>query len=264
MIMKPYLTLPAILAGALVAPVALAQPHVDVHAHITAPPVGEHGRRDWKIDHPVVTSYSTLRGEPGSKVVIHGQHFDKSMAVVWGGNPITGATVSDTEITFTVPKGAANGGLALRGGGLAHDLAIGDFEVAKVDKAEWKKHEDAQKAEAQAAWDARAKTIAKDKAARDAALAQQEADLEKTRSERRQHELDEERKSFDRAFLADPATVAELALHADHEARLERIQRLAADQNDAKLGVRVEVDTKRETERHDQRMAALKAAFKGG
>lgn len=271
--MKLRTTLAALVAGALAAPTAFAEPdhkdrdrdHADVHAtvHIDVPPIGEHGRRDWHIEHPVVTGYTPLRGEAGAKVVIRGKHFGKDTVVIWGGNPIPGATVSDNEISFVVPKGAANGTVYLRGGGLAADLAIGDYEVAKIDKAEWKKRDDARHAEAEHAWKEREKMIAKDKAAREAALAQQEADLEKTREERRQQYLDGMRKQFERNFLADPATQAELAHHAERQAKLERIQRLAGSINDAKLGVRVEVDIRRENERHEQRMAALKAAYKG-
>jgi hypothetical protein len=268
---KLRITLATLLAGTLAAPAAFAQPGdhhdhpADVHAtvRIEVPPVGDHGRRDWQIAHPVVTGYTPLRGEVGNKVVIRGQHFSKDMVVVWGGNPIPGATVSETEISFVVPKGAANGTVYVRGGGLASDLAIGDYEVAKVDKAEWKKRDDARDAEAKAAWAGLARDFKKERKDRDAALIAEEARLEESREQRRASYLAALQEDFNHAFLADPATQAELAFYADRQAKLERIQRIAADLADAKLGVRVEVDIRRENERHDQRMKALKAAFKG-
>ena len=52
-----------------------------------------------------------------------------------------------------------------------------------------------------------------------------------------------------------------MALHAQRLAKLERMARLADSLDDRKLGVRVEVATDQENKRHDERMAALKAAF---
>lgn len=250
----------SLLAGALAAP-AYAQPHADVHVTVKVPPVGEHGRREWKVEHPVVTSYTPLKGEVGSKVVIRGQHFSKDMHVVWGTTEIPGAVVTENTVEFTVPKGAANGTVYLRGGGLGRDLVIGDYEVAKFDKDAWHKADEDRRKEAEKDWKER--KIEKDKAKRDAELAAAEAEAEKTREKRREDELNGIRKAYERAFLADPATVAELQLHAERTAKLQRIQALAADANDEKLGIRAGVDIKREDSRHDQRMAALKAAFKG-
>lgn len=289
--MKLRMTLAAILAGALAAPVALAQPgdhhdrhddhdrdhkddrradvRVDEHGgratvRVIVPPVGEHGRRDWRIEHPVVTGYSRLKGQPGSKVVIRGQHFGKDTVVVWGGNPVPGAVIADGEISFVVPKGAANGTVYLRGGGLDNDLAVGDYEIAKYERGEDNARDDARLVEAHAAWKARQHEINKDRAARDADLARQEEELEHSREERREHYFAEIQARFDREFLESSAVQAELAFHAERQARLERISRLVADTNDEKLGVRVEVDIRRETERHENRMATLKASFKGG
>jgi hypothetical protein len=271
------MSLAAILAGALAAPMAFAQPHVTAHVepphvdahvqahvaiHVDVPAVGEHGRRDWKIQHPVVVSHTPLRGKPGQKIVVRGERFGKDTVVVWGGKPIPTASVTENEITFVVPPGAANGTVYLRGGGLADDLSLGDYQ-AQVDEAAIKAQQDAEKAAAETEWKGMHKQAIKDEKARDAELAQEQADLDKSREERREKYYADLKAKFNAAFLEDANTIAELQVHADRLARLDRIQRLVASEGDDKLGVRVTVDIKRENDRHDRRMAALKAAFKG-
>lgn len=69
-----------------------------------------------------------------------------------------------------------------------------------------------------------------------------------------------------RAFLADAETQDELTLHAQRVAELVRMREIAEISNNGKVVVRIEIAQKREDERHEQRMTALKAAFgtKGG
>ena len=240
------------LAAAVVVAAALATPALaDRDDH----------HRDWKMDQPIVSGYAPAKGLPGDTITINGRNFGHDAVVLWGGAPVAGASVTSGAITFTVPKGAASGELAVREGG--HEWPVGHFDVAKYDRNDWKKHDDDRHKAAEDAWSQRSKTIAKDKAARDAELAKQEKALEESREQRRKQEETELRAKWDREFLADSATVAELALHSQRNAELERMQRLAADRNDSKLGVRVEVLVRRENDRHDQRMAALKAAYKG-
>ncbi len=295
--MKLRMTLAAILAGALAAPVAFAQPgdrhdrhddrdhdrdrdrdrkddrradvHVDEHGahavvHVTVPPVGEHGRREWRIEHPVVTGYRAIATAPGGKVVIRGQHFRRDMVVVWGGKPVPGATVSETEISFVVPANAPNGAIYIRGEGLDGDLPIADYQASAADRDVWRKRDADRQLEGEAAWKAREREFKKDRRERDAELERQEEALEHSREERRERYLADIQARFDQAFLESAAVQAELAFHAERQAKLERISRLVADTNDPKLGVRVEVDIRRENERHENRMTALKASFKGG
>ena len=228
-----------------------------------APPM-EHGHgpaREWKINHPVVTGYVPARGEAGTKVVIRGQNFAAGTQLVWGNEPIAEATVTPTEVTFTVPAAHPAGAIVLRGGGLHRDLPVGAFEVAKADEAAEHKMEEEREHHAEESWRERAKAFGKERAERDAAVAKQEAELEHNREERRTKYLAEQRARFHAEFLADPATQAELTLHAERLARLERMSRLAEQIDDEKIGVRVEVATTRENDRHNQRMAALQAAF---
>jgi hypothetical protein len=225
------------------------------------PPDMGHGR-EWKLDRPVVYGWSPPRAEPGELITIRGRNLGE-LQVVWGDQVIPGVIVHDGDIAFKIPRGATTGLVSLRGGKLHHDLAVGTIEVAKYDRGEWKHHEDERRAAAEAAWRERAARIAKDRAARDAELQKQEQELAASREARRRAYLAEVAAKFQHAFLADPETQSELALHAQRAADLSRMQRLADDLNDQKLGVRIEVATRRENERHDNRMAALKAAFKG-
>jgi len=218
------------------------------------------GHRDWKLDRPVVYGWTPAKGEPGETITIHGRNLAE-LQVVWGDQVIPGA-VRDDGISFKIPRGAATGLVSLRGGKLHRDLAVGTIEVAKYDRGEWKHQDDERRAAAEAAWRERAASIAKDRAARDAALQRQEQELAASREQRRRAYLAEVAAKFEHAFLADPETQSELALHAQRASDLARMQRLADDLNDQKLGVRIEIATRKENQRHDNRMAALKAAFK--
>ena len=227
------------------------------------PPVERgHGPvRDWKISHPVVSGYVPARAEAGTKVVIRGQNFAAGTQLVWGNAPVAEATVTPTQIEFTVPAGHPPGQIVLRGGGLNRDLPVGSFEAAKINEEEEKKIEEDRQHHAEEAWNERAKSFGKERAERDAAVAAQENALERNREERRTKYIADERSHFHAEFLADPATQAELTLHAERLARLERMSRLAEQVDDSKIGIRVEVATTRENDRHNQRMAALQAAF---
>jgi hypothetical protein len=85
-----------------------------------------------------------------------------------------------------------------------------------------------------------------------------------TREQRRQEWLEAVRAKYARAFLGDEETQAELNLHAQRVAELERMEDIAEIRNDAKLAVRISVLQTQEDQRHEQRMAALDAAFRAG
>ncbi|HEY4240174.1 MAG TPA: IPT/TIG domain-containing protein [Kofleriaceae bacterium] len=227
------------------------------------PPGGPGGHHDWHMDRPVVSSFFPPKGQPGTTIHVRGQNFAPDSQVLWAGAPVPGVRVTPEEITFNVPAGAATGALSLRSGGLRRELPIGNFEVAVYNyAAEQKRWDDDARARAEASWHAR--KIEKDKAARDAALAQQEAQLEASRASRRTEWLAQERKKFQAAFLADPETQSELALHAKRGAEIDRMERLAEDLDNEKLAVRIQVLGTRENARHDERMKELEAAFRAG
>jgi hypothetical protein len=184
---------------------------------------------------------------------------------VYAGKAVKGAKVTATQIKFQVPKDATTGLIALRAG-KARDLSVGTFEVVpKYDpEAERKKAEEEARKKAEAAVAARQKQLAKERAEREAALQKRYEELSATREQRRAARAAEIRARWALAFLADPDTQDELALHAQRIAELERMRDLAELTADSKLALRVEMLRTREDERHQQRMTALEAAFRAG
>ncbi|HWO19646.1 MAG TPA: IPT/TIG domain-containing protein [Kofleriaceae bacterium] len=219
-------------------------------------------RREWKLERPVVSSYWPARGKEGTRVVIRGRNFPKDATVVWAGAPVRAARVTEEQIVFEVPPGAASGLIAVRAG-RRRDLAVGTFEVAAAydPVAEAKKLEEERRKQAEAAWIERQKQLAKDRAAREAAWRQREEQRAANREQRRAERAAALRAKWDRAFLADAETQDELTLHAQRVAELVRMGEVAELSSNGKLVVRIQIAQTRENERHEQRMAALKAAF---
>jgi hypothetical protein len=216
---------------------------------------------EWHLDRPTVSSYWPTKGKDGTRVVIRGQNFPADAQILWGPTPVMGAKVEPEKIVFQVPAGAQSATILIKRD-RGHDLVVGNFEVANIDEAVEAKRLDAQRvAAAQAAWAQSQSQLAKDQAARQAAL---DADYQKRdtdREQRRAARMEEIRQKWQAAFLADPDTQAELTLHAQRVAELARAKDLAGVSANSKLGVRIDVATQRENDRHDQRMAALKTAF---
>jgi hypothetical protein len=80
--------------------------------------------------------------------------------------------------------------------------------------------------------------------------------------ERRREQVDALRARWAQSFLAGEEVQAELALHAERVARLERMRRLAEADDRGPLVIRVRVAIDREAERHESRMTTLEAAFR--
>ncbi len=219
-------------------------------------------RREWKLERPVVSSYWPARGKAGTRVVIRGKNFPADATVMFAGAPVRAAKVTADRITFEVPGGAPSGQIAVNTG-KRRPLPVGMFEVAAGydPVAEQKKLEDERRRKAEAAWRERAKQIAKDRAAREAAQRAREDERARNRDQRRAERLAALRARWDRAFLADPETQDELTLHAQRVAELVRMREVAELSNNGKLVVRIEIAQSREDDRHEQRMAALKASF---
>ncbi len=214
----------------------------------------------WHLDRPTVSSYWPQKGKAGQRVVIHGRNFPADAIVMWGPDQISAAKVRDDEIVFDVPAGARSATILIKRGG--RDLIVGNFEVANYDAdAEAKRIEAERIAAAQASWNASQARFAKDQAARQAALDTEIAQREANREQRRAARAAEIRAKWQAAFLADADTQSELTLHAERVAELTRAKDVAGVTANAKLGVRIDVATARENDRHDQRMTALQTAF---
>ncbi|MGE0547003.1 MAG: IPT/TIG domain-containing protein [Kofleriaceae bacterium] len=219
-------------------------------------------RPRWRLDRPVVSSYWPAKGKPGTKIKIHGRNFGNDTMVMWGSTQITAAKVTPTEITFQVPATAASGMISLRPTG-GRRLQVGAFEVAAAydADAEWRKLEDERRRRAEQAWADRQKQLAKDRAAREAAVRQRWQERDANRERRRAERVAELRAKWEASFLADEETQTELTLHAQRLAQLERMRDLVEVSQNSKLAIRIDVAQDREIDRHTQRMAALKAAF---
>ena len=221
----------------------------------------EHHHREWKLDRPVVSSYWPIKGKVGSRIVIHGRNFPADTSVIWNGDQINGANVTPEEIVVAVPPGAATGAILLRTG--HRDLWVGNYEVAANYDAEAEARRIAEEARirAQQDWDTRQHALAKDRAARQAAYERRQQELDTSREQRRQDRMRELRAKWESAFLADPDTQAEMTLHAQRVAEIERMREIADLTENGKLAVRIGVASSREDQRHQDRMAALHDAF---
>jgi len=235
------------------------------HEPDPGPRHGEH-RHEWKIDRPVVSSYWPNKGKVGTKVVIRGDNFPADAMVMWGGQEVKAAKITEHEIRFEVPAGATSATIMFHGGHERRPLIVGNFEVASDFEpiADQKRIDDERRKAAEAAWNAQAAKWAKDRAAREAEYGRRWDEMEHNREQRRLEREREIRAKWEAAFLGDPDTQAELTLHARRVAELTRMKDVAAIQGEAKLGVRIEAATDRENARHDARMAALHDSFKGG
>jgi IPT/TIG domain-containing protein/YXWGXW repeat-containing protein len=229
------------------------------------PPPDDRGdpehHRPWKLDRPVVSSYWPVKGKIGSRIVIRGRNFPADTVVMWNGGQVTGAKVEPERVVVAVPPGTTSGTLSLRTG-QHRELTVGNFEVANYDaEAEARRRADEERRQAEQAWAERQKQLAKDRAARLAAIEQHHRELDETRDQRRAEREREIRAKWEAAFLADPDTQAELTLHAQRTAELARMREVAELSGNGKLVVRIGVAQSHEDNRHPARMTALHDSF---
>lgn len=245
-------------AGATIPP-----PPPNGNTGVVPPNIRDH-RTDWKLDRPTVSSYWPAKGKAGTKVVIHGVNFPAGGTVMFSGKKVVAALVTPTTIEFMVPGDYTGTGDISIDRGHGRPLEVGSFEVvAGFDPvAEQKRLDDERRKRAEAEWAEQQKSWAKDRAARQAAYEKRQQDMEQSRDERRAKRMEEIRAKWNAAFLSDADTQDELTLHAQRVADLQRMKDVASVNGDAKLGVRIDVATQKENDRHDQRMQALEAAFK--
>lgn len=221
------------------------------------------GKREWKLERPMVSGYFPIKGKAGSRIVIRGKNFPANAVIELAGQPVRAAKITADRITFAVPAGAASGSIRVRIG--PRELPVGEFEVAAAYDpiAEQRRIEEEQRKAAEAEWQTRQAQLAKDRAAREAAMRKAQEERAATRDRRRAERLAELQSRWQRAFLAAPETQDELTLHAQRVAELARAKEVAEVAGNGKLVVRIGIAQAREDERHQQRMAALEASFKG-
>ena len=164
-------------------------------------------------------------------------------------------------LTFVVPRHRGTGLVSVRVRGW-RDLPVGRFVVSNRNaQLERERLRERRRLAAQRWWKERQRRIARDAAAREAALRAEEARLEREREARRKRRAAELRKRWNERLLAQEDVRVELALHAERSARLERMQRLAEAGDYGSLAVRIRILMEYEDARHQRRMDDLKGAY---
>jgi hypothetical protein len=221
-------------------------------------------RRGPPPEAPVISGFAPRSGTAGTEVTIRGRNLDDdALEVVFDDKAIEPKRRSARAITFDVPRGASEGTIVLRRP-RRPNMVVGNFEVTKTrpkGKSRKERYEE-QKKQEEAQWETRRKQLAKDRQARLEELRRQEEELARSREERRRRQAAALAAKFERDFRAQPDVQAELALHAERSARLDRMLRLAEAQAEGGLVVRIRILQRQETERHEQRMNDLRLSFR--
>jgi hypothetical protein len=119
----------------LAAPAAMAKPviidhrdngnHYGQNERVPASYGYGHGGYGWT---PVVDGISARQIRVGETMIIRGARFTPAIRVFLGGEQME-ASITPTQIRFTVPRGTADGALTLRVPGIARALVLGRIEV---------------------------------------------------------------------------------------------------------------------------------------
>lgn len=254
-------TRPDLAAGAAVPNTAVAaEPPSDRVAEDVPSRRGPPGHAWGRL--PVVSGFSPASGQVDTEVVVRGRRFDERVEVLVDGLPAAHVTIEPEAIGFRVPKGATNGLIVLRHPNARREVIVGRIDLSgeapKIDR-EARRRE--RRARAEARWQERRAKLEADREARMKALAERRAELAATRAERRAKRLEELRAAWQAKVLADPQVQAELALHAERTARIQRALALAAAADRGELVVRLEIVADREDERHARRMKLLETTL---
>jgi hypothetical protein len=208
-----------------------------------------------------VIDFWPREGAVGTEITIQGRRFTPETEVLFGDAVIPTTRRAENLLTFVVPRSRGQALISLRGAGW-RDVPVGIFEVsgrnAERERERWREE---RRREAERWWAERQRNIARDEAEREQALRAEEERMAREREERRRERRERLRARWEQRLLAYPDVRAELALHAERSARLERMSRLAEAGDYGPLVVRIRVLIEYEDARHQQRMDDLKAAF---
>jgi IPT/TIG domain len=219
------------------------------------------GRPPYRGPKPIIIDYWPRHGSVGTEVTIHGRRFGSQLQVLFGNQVITPSRRADNFLTFKVPRHRGDAFVSLRVSGW-RDLPVGRFDVSgRNAELERERRAEARRLAAQRWWQARQRQIARNAAAREAALRAEEARLAREREARRKRRIAELRRRWEQRFLVQQDVRVELALHAERNARLERMLRLAEAGDFGPLAIRIRMMVDFEEMRHQQRMDDLKAAY---
>ena len=211
----------------------------------------------------LVTDFWPRRGPAGTVVTIMGRHFTPEIQIVFGDQVVAPSRRDETLLTFVAPRQRGAAAIVLRRPG-RRDLPVGMFEgsVSGRDGERERDHwRDERRKAAESWWLQRQHKLAASEAERDVALRAEEARLARERDERRKQRRAGLRARWEQQLLTQEDVRAELALHADRTARLQRMLRLAEAERLGRLAVRVRLLIDYEDARSQQRMDDLKMAY---
>jgi hypothetical protein len=224
----------------------------------TRPPPGggpHHGAK------PIVIDFWPREGAVGTEVTIQGRRFTPQVQIVFGNDVIEPLRRDTNLLTFVVPRHRGRAPIALRGTGW-RDMPVGSFQVSGRDgQRERDRWREGRQRAAERWWAERQRRLARSAAEREAAMRAEEERLAREREARRKKRRATLRARWEQRLLAQADVRAELALHAERSARLERMQRLAEAGDYGSLSVRIRLLVEYEDARHQQRMDDLKAAY---
>ena len=222
------------------------------------PPPGGDRHRGGK---PIVIDFWPRQGAVGTEVTIQGRRFTPDLQILFGDRVVAPSRSDDTLLTFRIPPHRGGAAIALRGAGW-RDLPVGNFLVSGRDGArERERWQEERRRAAERWWVERQRKLARSAADREAALRAEEQRLEREREQRRKERRAALRARWEQQLLSQQDVRAELALHAERQARLERMERLAEAGDYGNLAVRIRLLVDYEEARHQQRMDDLKAAY---
>jgi IPT/TIG domain len=210
---------------------------------------------------PLVTDFWPREGDAGTEVTIKGRRFTPDLDILFDNRVVTPTRRDDTLLTFIVPRHRGHAPIALRWRG-RRDMPVGTFVVSRRqadrERERWRVQ---RRLAAERWWRERARRLARTEAEREAALRAEEERLARERARRQRERQAALRARWEQRFLVRDDVRAELALHADRTARLERMLRLAETGDFGGLVIRIRLLFDYEGERHQRRMGDLKAAY---
>jgi hypothetical protein len=210
---------------------------------------------------PLVTDFWPREGAAGTEVTIKGRRFTPDLEILFDARVVTPTRRDDTLMTFVVPRHRGDASIMLRWRG-RRELSVGTFLVSRRDADRERERWRAQRRlAAERWWRERERRLARTAAEREAALRAEEERLAHERARRQRERQAALRARWEHRFLAREEVRAELALHADRTARLDRMLRLAEAGDFGELVVRIRLLFDYEDARHERRMGDLKTAY---
>lgn len=210
---------------------------------------------------PLVMDFWPRQGSVGTEVTIQGRRLTPDLRIQFGDQLVPVSRADDHTITFVVPRARGKAMIVLRRPGLG-DLPVGTFDVSGRDgrreRVQW---EGQRRRAAERWWVERQRRLAHSAAEREARMRAEEERLTRERENRRRHRRAALRARWKQQLLAREEVRAELSLHAERAARLDRMLRLAELEDEGRLVIRIRLLADYEDARHKQRMDNLETVY---